>query len=1049
MNVFKSLAFVAGLSLLVPGLGFAQASLGSSANSNEVAFGVEIGEPVTPVGIDVDLRSLPVQPEWRPGDSVREAAKRQYYPLEGRVLPHAAAEKPTAVDGLSELQQIWDNLSGARSDGANGERVSINNGSTGVSPGDPVVDVNGNYVVYGINASTGTAFTIYNKAGTKLAGPTSFKSLAPAGDPCATSVSDPIVLYDRIANRWFMLEMGGTTSANRLCTYVSKTDNPVTGGWWFYGFATPALPDYPHCGVWHNAYVCTANESGSGAKIYAFDRANMLNGATARAAQRFTSVAKLAGYGFQALTPATLMGNTAPPASSAVILARHNDDEAHAGGSANGSADFIDLYGLNINWNTPSSSSVTTLPRITITEYNSWLRDYSTFASIPQPGSTSRLDPIREVIMNLLTYRNMGSYESIVGNFVTNQNAARTGTTVDAGIRWFELRRTGTGNWALHQEGTFGPGDNSTHHFLGALATDKMGNIGMSYNVTKTTSPTVFATLRRTGRLITDPLGVMTQGETDIAAGSAVETSGRWGDYHQTVVDPSDDCTFWTVGLYRPSGSWNTRISDFKFSNCTGGTTPTYSISGTITTSAGVGINGVSVSTGGSSTTTNSSGVYTIANLAAGSYTLTPSLSGYSFSPVNRAVSITSANVTGQNFTGTPPASTYSITGTITTSSGTAISGVSVSRGAASVATNSSGVYTFTGVANGSYTITPSLTGYTFSPVNRSVSVSGANVSGQNFTGTPPTSGNALSNGVPVNSSVNSTSANSDFKEFTVAIPSGASNLNIATTNASGDIDLYVRFGASPGTASGQYDCRPYTGSGNETCSFATPSVGTYYVRVYGYATGTQSFTLTASWGSAPSTYSITGSITTSTGTAISGVTVSRGGATTTTDSSGVYTFTGLANGSYTITPSLTNYTFSPTSRSVSVSGANVSSQNFTGSTASQPSFFQNQTNYNITDNGTINSPITVSGRSGNAPSNLQVSVRIIHTYIGDLQVYLIAPDGTSRTLHNRSGGGTDNIITTYTVNASSELANGTWQLRVRDRANGDTGYLDEWSMQF
>lgn len=1048
MKFFKPLALVAGLALLVPGLGLAQGALGSN-ESNEITFGVEVGEPVTPVGIDVDLRSLPVQPEWQPGDSIREAAKRQYYPLEGRVLPHAPADKPTAVDGLSELQQIWDNLSGARDDGSRGERVSINNGSTGVSPGDPVVDVNGNYVIYGINASTGTAFTIYDKAGTRIAGPTSFKSLAPAGDPCATSVSDPIVLYDRIANRWFMLEMGGTTSANRLCTYVSKTDNPVTGGWWFYGFATPALPDYPHCGVWHNAYVCTTNESGTGAKIYAFDRANMLNGATARPAQRFTSVAKLAGYGFQALTPATLMGNTAPPASSAVILARHNDDEAHAGSSANGSADYIDLYGLNINWTTPSSSSVTTLPRITISEYNSWLRDYSTFASIPQPGSTSRLDPIREVIMNLLTYRNMGTYESIVGNFVTNQNAARTGTVVDAGIRWFELRRTGTGNWTLHQEGTFGPGDSSTHHFLGALATDKMGNIGMSYNVTKTTTPTVFATLRRTGRLITDPLGVMTQGETDIAAGSAVETSGRWGDYHQTVVDPSDDCTFWTVGLYRPSGSWNTRISDFKFSNCTGGTTPTYSISGTITTSAGVGINGVTVSTGGSSTTTNSSGAYTISNLAAGSYTLTPSLTGYSFSPVNRAVSITSANVTGQNFTGTPPASTYSISGTITTSSGAAISGVTVSRGAASVTTNSSGVYTFTGVANGSYTITPSLTGYTFSPVNRAVTVSGANLTGQNFTGTPPTSGNALSNGVPVNSSVNSTSANSDFKEFTVAIPSGASNLNIATTNATGDIDLYVRFGSSPGTATGQYDCRPYTSSGNETCSFASPSVGTYYVRVYGYATGVRTFTITASWGSAPTTYSIAGTITTSTGTAISGVTVSRGGATTTTNSSGVYTFTGLANGTYTITPSLTNYTFSPTSRSVSVSGANVTGQNFTGTVASQPSFFQNTTNYTINDNSTINSPITVSGRTGNAPSNLQVAVRIIHTYIGDLQVYLIAPDGSSYTLHNRTGGSADNIITTYTVNASSELANGTWQLRVRDRASGDVGYLDEWSLQF
>ncbi len=1045
MKLFKSLALVAGFSLLVPGLGLAQGALGSNEN-NDNTFGVEIGEPVTPFGIDVDLRSLPVEPEWRPGQSVREAAKRQYYPLDGRVLPHAPADKPTAVDGLSELQQIWDNLSGARNDVAPGERVSINNGSTGVSPGDPVVDVNANYVVYGINASTGTAFRVYDKAGTLVSGPTSFRSLAPAGDPCATSVSDPIVLFDRIANRWFMLEMGGTTSANRLCTYVSKTDNPVTGGWWFYGFATPALPDYPHCGVWHNAYVCTTNESGTGAKIYAFDRANMLNGATARPAQRFTSVAKLAGYGFQALTPVNLMGTTPPPAGSAPILARHNDDEAHAGTSANGSADFIDLYALNINWTTPSSSSVTTLPRITITEYNSWLRDYSTFASVPQPGSTSRLDPIREVIMNLLTYRNMGTYESIVGNFVTNQNTARTGTVVDAGIRWFELRRVGTGNWALHQEGTFGPGDSSTHHFLGALATDKMGNIGMSYNVTKTTSPTVFATLRRTGRLVTDTLGVMTQGETDIAVGSAVETSGRWGDYHQTVVDPSDDCTFWTVGLYRPSTAWNTRISDFKFNNCSGGTT-TYSISGTITTSAGVGINGVTVSTGGSSTTTNSSGVYTIANLAAGSYTLTPSLTGYTFSPVNRAVSITSANVTGQNFTGTPPASTYSISGTITTSSGTAISGVTVSRGGATTTTNSSGVYSFTGLANGTYTITPSLTGYSFSPTSRAVTVNGANVGSQNFTGTPPPSSNALNNGVPVNSSVNSTSANSDFKEFTVAIPSGASNLVIATTNATADLDLYVRFGSSPGTGSGQYDCRPFLSSGNETCTFATPSVGTYFVRVYGYATGLQSFTITASWSLAPTTYSLSGTITTSTGAAISGVTVSRGGATTTTNSSGAYSFTGLANGTYTITPSLTNYTFSPTSRSVSVSGANVSGQNFTG-TASQQSFFQNTTDYTINDFSDVYSPINVS-RTGNAPSNLQVAVRIIHTYIGDLQVYLIAPDGTSYTLHNRTGGSAQNLITTYTVNASARLANGQWRLRVRDRASGDTGYLDQWSLQF
>ncbi|MCB1629168.1 MAG: proprotein convertase P-domain-containing protein [Xanthomonadales bacterium] len=878
----KPLALVAGLALLMPVFGAAQGALDDGA----AGFGVEIGEPVTPVSIDVDLRSLPVQPEWRPGMSMREAAKRQYHPLESRTSPHAPADKPTLPDQLGELQQLWDELSEAGRQSSDG-RVSINNGSTGVSPGDPVVDVNADYVIYGINSSSGTAFTIYNKSGTKLAGPTAFRTLAPAGDPCATSVSDPIIHYDRLANRWFMLEMGGTSSSNRLCTYVSKTDNPITGGWWFYGFATPALPDYPHCSVWHNAYVCTDNESGSGAKIYAFDRANMLTGATARAAQRFTSVAKLSGYGFQALTPATFMGTAAnpPPANAPVILARHNDDEAHAGGSANGSADFIDLYALNLNWTTPSSSSVTTLPRISITEFNSWFRDYSSFDTVPQPGSTSRLDPIREVILNSMVYRNLGTAESIVGNFATNQNAARSGTTVDSGIRWFELRKVGSGNWTLHQEGTFSPGDSSTHHLIGAIATDKMGNIGMSYNVAKTSSPTVFATLRRTGRLATDTLGVMTQGETDIATGSAVETSGRWGDYHQTVVDPSDDCTFWTVGMYRPSGSWNTRISDFKFSNCSGGGTTTYTVSGTVTTSTGVGISGVTVSAGSNSTTTNSSGAYTISNLAAGSYTISPSASGYTFSPTTRSVTISSANVTGQNFTGTAV------------------------------------------------------------PVN-----------------------NALSNGVPVNSSVNSSSANSDYKEFTVAIPSGASNLNIATTAASGDVDLYVRFGSSPGTGTGQYDCRPYTGSGNESCPFATPSVGTYYVRVYGYATGTQTFTITASW--------------------------TTGG---------------------------------------------------TGGTT----FFENTSNFTINDNSDIYSPITVSGVSGNAPSDLEVAVNIVHTYIGDLQVYLIAPDGSSYTLHNRSGGGTDNINQTYTVNASSETANGTWQLRVRDRASGDTGYLDAWSLQF
>jgi serine protease len=117
-------------------------------------------------------------------------------------------------------------------------------------------------------------------------------------------------------------------------------------------------------------------------------------------------------------------------------------------------------------------------------------------------------------------------------------------------------------------------------------------------------------------------------------------------------------------------------------------------------------------------------------------------------------------------------------------------------------------------------------------------------------------------------------------------------------------------------------------------------------------------------------------------------------------------------------------------------------------STGGQQSFFENQTDYAILDNTTIESPIAVV-RTGNAPSTLQCAVTIYHTYKGDLKVDLIAPDGSVYVLHNRSGGSADNIIQTFTVNASSEVAQGTWKLRVNDNANADTGTLDKWSLQF
>ncbi|MFD0270835.1 S8 family serine peptidase [Streptomyces sp. NPDC127106] len=109
----------------------------------------------------------------------------------------------------------------------------------------------------------------------------------------------------------------------------------------------------------------------------------------------------------------------------------------------------------------------------------------------------------------------------------------------------------------------------------------------------------------------------------------------------------------------------------------------------------------------------------------------------------------------------------------------------------------------------------------------------------------------------------------------------------------------------------------------------------------------------------------------------------------------------------------------------------------------------ENTVNYTIGDNATVESPITVSGVAGNAPATLKVGVAIKHSYIGDLKVDLVAPDGSVYTLHNRAGGSTADINQQYTVNASSEVANGTWKLRVNDNAAGDTGYIDSWNLVF
>ncbi|MCX4911106.1 M4 family metallopeptidase [Streptomyces sp. NBC_00878] len=141
---------------------------------------------------------------------------------------------------------------------------------------------------------------------------------------------------------------------------------------------------------------------------------------------------------------------------------------------------------------------------------------------------------------------------------------------------------------------------------------------------------------------------------------------------------------------------------------------------------------------------------------------------------------------------------------------------------------------------------------------------------------------------------------------------------------------------------------------------------------------------------------------------------------------------------------------FTPTV-TVSAADGSAAEADFTWSViASGGDFFVNPGDVRVPDLGDpVESPLIVTGRTGNAPSTLQVSVDIVHTYRGDLAIDLVGPGGTTYRLKNVSGDSGDDIHTTYTVDASAEPADGTWKLRVQDLYSGDTGYIDSWKLTF
>ena len=315
-------------------------------------------------------------------------------------------------------------------------------------------------------------------------------------------------------------------------------------------------------------------------------------------------------------------------------------------------------------------------------------------------------------------------------------------------------------------------------------------------------------------------------------------------------------------------------------------TAQTITLSGTISGGAGVTVTlSGAVSAG---TTADASGNYTFSGLANGAYTVTPSRSGFTFTPTSQTVTISGASVGGVNFT----AQTVTISGTITGTTGVTVT----LTGGATTTTDGSGNYTFSGLTNGAYTVTPSKNGYSFSPASQSVTISGVSVGGVNFTAQP----------VVVSGTITGTTG------VTVTLTGGATT----TTDASGNF-------AFSAVANGTYTVTP-----SKSAFTFTPA--NQSVTISGASVGGVNFTATPI-----PTFSISGTITPA--ASGNGATMTLSGAASATvlaDSSGNYSFSGLLNGLYTVTPSKSGFVFTPASQSVTVNGANVIGINFTAQTA-------------------------------------------------------------------------------------------------------------------
>ena len=903
----------------------------------------------------------------------------------------------TGVNFSSTVQGL--NISGTITGaGANGSIVTL----SGSSSTTTTSDASGNYTFTGL--ANGTFTVTPGKSGIIF---------TPASQNVTLNGASQTGVNFSSAAQTFVVSgtvTGATISGVTISVTGSATATATTDASGNYSF-----------NLANGSYTITPSKSGF--TFTPVSRAVTVNGA-AVTAQNFVSAAVVGGSTFTIWNSAAVPSVAADPDTGAVELGvRFSSD-------VNGAITGIRFYKGSTNTGTHTGSLWSNTGTLLAT---------ATFAGETTSGWQQVLFSTPVNIAANTIY--VASYHTTVGHYSVDQNYFTT-----AGVDNVPLHAPADGVSGANGVYVYGTGGVfPANTFQGSnYWVDVVLSTGpQTYNISGTISGPG-------GNGATVTLGGASTGSTTADASGNYTFTGLAGSSSYTVTPGKSGYVYSPISQNVTIGSANATGVNFT------SVAQTFSLSGTISGNGGNGATVTLSGTASATATADTSGNYSFAGLANGSYTVTPTKSGFVFTPVSQNATVSGANVTAVNFTS---AQTFSISGTVSGSGGIGTTLTLSGASSATTTADASGNYTFSGLLDGaSYTVTPSKTGLTFTPVNQAVTISGANATGVNFTAvgntfnisgtisgaggggatvtlsglsaattTADASGNytftGLVNGgytvtpsksgfvfTPASQNVTLSGANQTGVNFT----SAAQTYTISGTisGAGGNAATVSLTGAATSTttadASGNYS---FTGLANGSYTVTPSKAG------YNFTPAAQNVTVsganqTANFSSALQTFSLGGTISGTGGNAATVTLTGTSTATVTANASGVYSFTGLANGSYTVTPSKAGFTFTPASQNVTISGANVSAVNFTSTGTGSTGLAVDIT--------------TFTDRSTNA--NTIVSPAFTTHATNELLLAFIATDGAQ------------NSATTVTGVTGSGL---TWTL-VR-RTNTQSGTSEIW----